>query len=111
MLTCQGLAKARNTPCSLSIGITSFAEAIADLFGGLGLAQAHVLGHGVGGATALKLAAYHPELVKRLALIAPIVHPPRINRGEQLLLAPVVGGLFFDKCSGKPGLIRSIAIG
>jgi len=91
----------KHSPARYRYGITSFAEAIADLFGGLGLAQAHVLGHGVGGATALKLAAHHPELVKRLALIAPIVHPPRINRGEQLLLAPVIGGLFFRQMLGK----------
>jgi pimeloyl-ACP methyl ester carboxylesterase len=84
----------------------SFAEAMADLFGGLSLPGAHVLGHGVGGAVALKLAAHHPELVKRLALIAPLVYPPRLRWGQSILLAPVIGGLFFRQMLGRGWFYR-----
>lgn len=82
-------------------GVAAFAEAIADLFGGLDLSRANLLGHGVGGAVALRLAASRPELVKRLALIAPLAHPARAPLGMRPLLAPVLGGLFFRQLVGK----------
>lgn len=82
-------------------GVVAFAEAIADLFGGLGLSRAHLLGHGLGGAVALRLAASRPELVKRLALIAPLAHPARSPLQLRPLLAPVVGGLLFRQLAGK----------
>jgi pimeloyl-ACP methyl ester carboxylesterase len=87
-------------------GVAAFADAIADLFGGLGLARAHVLGHGVGGAVALRLSASRPELVKRLALIAPLAHPARAPLQMRPLLAPVVGGLLFRQLAGKSLYIR-----
>ncbi len=96
----------KHSPARYEYGIASFAEAIADLFGGLALPGAHILGHGVGGAVALKLTAHHPELVKRLALIAPLVHPPRMQWGTQLLLAPMVGGLVFQQMLGKGWFFR-----
>lgn len=82
-------------------GVAAFAEAIADLFGGLGLSRAHVLGHGLGGAVALRLAASRPELVKRLALIAPLAHPAGAPLRMRPLLAPMVGGLLFRQLAGK----------
>lgn len=82
-------------------GVAAFAEAIADLFGGLRLSRAHVLGHGIGGAVALRLAASRPELVKRLALIAPLAHPARAPLQMRQLLAPVIGGLLFRQLAGK----------
>jgi pimeloyl-ACP methyl ester carboxylesterase len=82
-------------------GVSAFAEAIADLFGGLDLARAHILGHGVGGAVALRLAAQHPELVRRLALIAPLAHPSRPALSIRPLLAPMVGGLLLRQLIGK----------
>lgn len=82
-------------------GVAAFAEAISDLFGGPGLSRAHVLGHGVGGAVALRLAANRPELVKRLALIAPLAHPARAPLQLRPLLAPVVGGLLFRQFAGR----------
>lgn len=87
-------------------GVSAFAEAIADLFGGLGLARAHVLGHGIGGAVALRLAAQHPELVRRLALIAPLAHPSRAPWGFHPLLSPVVGGLLLRQLLGRYWFFR-----
>lgn len=96
----------KHSPTRYDYSIPSFTEAIADLFGGLAIPQAHVLGHGVGGAVALKLGAHHPELVRRMALIAPMVHPPRLPIGQQMLLAPVLGGLFFQQLLGKSWFFR-----
>jgi len=87
-------------------GVEAFAEAIADLFAGLGLARAHIVGHGIGGAVALKLAARQPELVKRLALIAPLAHPARAPLGFRSFLGPVIGGLLLRQLVGKTLFFR-----
>lgn len=41
----------------------------------VGLRQAHVVGHSMGGYIAMRLAARHPEMVRRLALVAPAGMP------------------------------------
>jgi len=46
------------------------ADDIAGLIGHLGLAQADVMGYSFGGATALRLAIQHPQLVRRLVLVS-----------------------------------------
>lgn len=86
------------SPARFPYSVAAFSEAIADLFAGLELPRAHVLGHGLGGAVALHLAVQHPELVRRLALIAPLIRPPRQYRP---LLAPVVGGLLLRQLLGR----------
>lgn len=52
------------------------ADTLAALIDQLGLHQPLVVGHSLGGAIALALAAYHPQRVGGLALIAPLTHPP-----------------------------------
>ena len=52
------------------------ADTLAALIDRLGLEQPLVVGHSLGGAISLALAAYHPERVGGLALIAPLTHPP-----------------------------------
>lgn len=93
-------------PTRFPYGVKAFAEGIADLFAGLRLSRAHVLGHGLGGAVALRLAAGHPELVARLALIAPWVHATPTRKKMKLLLAPLVGGLLFRQLIGKGAFAR-----
>ncbi len=85
-------------PSRYPYGISAFADATADLFAGMNLARAHVLGHGLGGAVALRLAARHPELVIRLALMAPLIETAPSAR---FLLGPVLGGLFLRQFVGK----------
>ena len=82
-------------------GIPAFADAIADLFGGLGLSRAHVVGHGLGGAVALQLSTRHPELVARLGLIAPLAQPSPRSQLYRALVAPLVGGLVFRQIVGR----------
>lgn len=50
------------------------ARTFAALFNALGIESATVVGHSLGGAVSLALALNHPELVSRLALIAPLTH-------------------------------------
>src|SRR6188768_4107635 len=62
-------ASEKPPPSRFPYGIEAFAEAIADLYAGLELGPAAVVGHALGGAVALTLAARHPELVSKLVLI------------------------------------------
>jgi pimeloyl-ACP methyl ester carboxylesterase len=48
----------------------TLADDIAGLIGHLGLAQADVMGYSFGGATALRTAIQHPQLVRRLVLVS-----------------------------------------
>jgi pimeloyl-ACP methyl ester carboxylesterase len=48
----------------------ALADDVAALIGHLGLAQADVLGYSLGGATALRTAIQHPDLVRRLVLVS-----------------------------------------
>ena len=54
----------------------------------------------------MRLAASRPELVKRLALIAPLAHPSRAPFSFRPLLAPLMGGLLFRQVVGKSWYFR-----
>jgi pimeloyl-ACP methyl ester carboxylesterase len=58
------------------------AEDVAETLGAMGLGQVALLGHSMGGKTAMTLALARPELVSRLVVadIAPVTYPPRIVR-------------------------------
>jgi pimeloyl-ACP methyl ester carboxylesterase len=82
------------------------AERLADQLDRDGLAGATLVGHSMGGAVALLTAAARPDLVGRLALIAPAgVFPSRTRRGFVLPLARSMGG-----AGGRFGLVvRDVA--
>ncbi len=82
-------------------GIGAFSEAVADLFGGLEIGRAHVIGHGVGGAVALHLAARRPELVARLVLIDTLCYPSPLHPKLRLAATPLLGGLLFKQLLGR----------
>lgn len=81
--------------------IAAFAEAIVDLFGGLDIGRAHLVGHGLGGAIALHVAARHPELVSRLVLIAPFCYSTPLHAKLRFASAPLLGGLLFKQLLGR----------
>ncbi|HXF50184.1 MAG TPA: alpha/beta fold hydrolase [Dehalococcoidia bacterium] len=58
------------------------ARRLVELMDALGIPRAHVLGHSMGGAVALRLAARWPERVMRLVLVAPA--PPDMMRAGAL---------------------------
>jgi pimeloyl-ACP methyl ester carboxylesterase len=82
-------------------GIEAFSEAVADLFGGLEIGRAHVVGHGLGGAVALHLAARHPELVARLVLVDTLCYPSPLHPKLRLAATPLLGGLLFKQLLGR----------
>ena len=55
--------------------IEQMADDVAELFGGLGIVRADVVGYSMGGKIALQLAAGHPELVDHLVLAATTPSP------------------------------------
>ncbi len=98
-------ASEKPPPSRFPYGIEAFAEAIADLYAGLELGPAAVVGHALGGAVALTLAARHPELVSRLILIDALCYESGAGRYGELALLPFVGGLVLKQLWGR-GLFR-----
>ncbi len=88
-------------PHRFKYSIPTFAEAVADLYGALELGRASLVGHGVGGAVALTLAATHPELVSRLVLVDSLCHRAPIDFPQRVAMVPFLGGLVFKQLVGK----------
>jgi pimeloyl-ACP methyl ester carboxylesterase len=63
-------------PAGIPADLATQARALAALVERLGLERPTVVGHSLGGATALTLALNHPDKVGALALVAPLTHPP-----------------------------------
>lgn len=82
-------------------GINAFADAVVDLYAGLELGRAILVGHALGGAVAITLAARHPELISRLILIDALCYPPPSDLASKVALAPIVGGFAFKQLWGK----------
>jgi pimeloyl-ACP methyl ester carboxylesterase len=87
-------------PSRFPYGIDAFAEAVTDLYGGLELGRAAIVGHGLGGAIALTLAARHPELVARLVLIDALCYGVEFDLYQRVALVPLVGGFVFKQLWG-----------
>jgi pimeloyl-ACP methyl ester carboxylesterase len=82
-------------------GINAFADAVVDLYAGLELGRAVLVGHALGGAVAITLAARHPELISRLVLVDALCYPPRLDLAQRVALAPLIGGFAFKQLWGK----------
>ena len=87
-------------------GISSFAEAMVDMIAGLELGRVSVLGHSLGGAVAITLAAEHPELVDRLVLVDAMSYPFRLDLKHRLQLVPLIGGLLWKQLFGRGAFRR-----
>jgi pyruvate dehydrogenase E2 component (dihydrolipoamide acetyltransferase) len=82
------------------------ADAVTGVLDALGAERAHLVGHSMGGAVALAVAARDPARIASLTLIAPSGFGPEINAGylrsfadaqTRRELKPVVGQLFADE--------------
>ncbi len=82
------------------------ADAVTGVLDALGAERAHLVGHSMGGAVALAVAARDPGRIASLTLIAPSGFGPEINVGylrgfadaqTRRELKPVVGQLFADE--------------
>ena len=79
----------------------AMADDVADTMTAHNLQDAAIIGHSMGGKTAMTLALRHPERVARLLIadIAPVAYPPRYRRLLDAMLAVRL----------RPGLIRAEA--
>ncbi|MCC6557067.1 MAG: alpha/beta hydrolase [Polyangiaceae bacterium] len=89
------------SPARYAYGIEAFAEAIADLIAAFEVGRAHLVGHSMGAAIALTLAAEHPELVQRLVLEDALCYPVPASFKTRLPLLPVLGGIVFKQLFGR----------
>ncbi|HEY5956939.1 MAG TPA: alpha/beta hydrolase [Polyangiaceae bacterium] len=88
-------------PSRFDYSVEAFADALVQLYGGLSIRRAVIIGHGLGGSIAIDLAARHPELVTRLILIDAICRPNPLFWGHRMLILPVVGGIFYKQLLGR----------
>lgn len=86
--------------------VDAFAHVVADLFAGLDMRQACVVGHGLGGAIAIRLASSHPELVSRLVLVDALCHPTRPELTRHLVRVPIVGSFVLKQLWGYGAFAR-----
>jgi len=93
-------------PARYAYGIETFAEAVADLIAAYGIGRPAIIGHSMGGAVALTLAALHAELVQRLVLVDALCYPIPLTFKAKLLLLPVLGSFVFKQLYGR-GLFRA----
>jgi len=82
-------------------GINAFADAVLDLYAGLELGRAVLVGHALGGAVAITLEARHPELISRLVLVDALCYPARLDLANRVALTPLIGGFAFKQLWGK----------
>lgn len=97
---------AKPSPSRYEYGFDAFAESMADLIAGFSLGRVHVMGHSLGGAVAMKLAARHPELVDKLILVDPLSFPFPRSFKTKLPLYPIIGPFIFKQLYGR-GLFRA----
>jgi pimeloyl-ACP methyl ester carboxylesterase len=81
--------------------IAAFTGAVADLYAALSLGRATVVGHGLGGAVALTLAARHPELVSELVVIDALADGAEPWLYGRLAHVPLAGSLVFKQLLGR----------
>ncbi len=74
---CLDLRNHGNSPHSDDMSYSAMADDVAEFMDDQGLATAHILGHSMGGKTAMQLALHHPERIDKLVLgdIAPVLYP------------------------------------
>jgi pimeloyl-ACP methyl ester carboxylesterase len=81
--------------------VAAFAEVVADLYAGLDLGRAAVVGHGLGGAVAITLAAQHPELVSRLMLVDSLCFDAPLDLHRRIAALPLLGGFVLKQLWGR----------
>lgn len=83
----------RSTKPRTTYRLGYFARALHAFLDGLGIGQASLVGHSLGGAVAVTYALTHPSRVERLALVAGLVpgFSVRMSLGYRLVTVPVLG--------------------
>lgn len=88
-------------PGRFAYDIAAFTSAVADMYAALSLGRATVLGHGLGGAIALTLAARHPELVSELVVVDALTDGVKPWLWGRLAQLPLAGSFVFKQLLGR----------
>src|SRR3954464_8422844 len=88
-------------PSRFAYDVDAFTSAIADLYAALSLGRAAVIGHGLGGAIALTLAARHPELVSSLVVVDALAEGAEPWLYGRLAHLPIAGSLGLKQLLGR----------
>jgi pimeloyl-ACP methyl ester carboxylesterase len=80
-------------PARARASFEQIAEVVLDLIAALSLGRVAIIGHGIGGAVGIVVAADRPEFVERLALVAPVCHRRAQRWDERALRLPLLGPL------------------
>lgn len=109
-----GFGESEKPPASrFPYDVQAFAEVVADLYAGLDLGRAQVVGHGLGGAVAITLAARHPELVSRLVLVDALCFDSPFDVRRRIALLPIVGGFVLKQLWSRTtfrGFFRDVVL-
>jgi pimeloyl-ACP methyl ester carboxylesterase len=84
-------------PSRFAYDIDAFTEALTDLYAGLEIGRAALVGHGLGAAVAMTVAARHPELVSHLVLIGAHAYTDGSRAETRLARTPLLGSLVFKQ--------------
>jgi len=88
-------------PSRFAYTFDAFAGCVAGLYAGLDVGRAALVGHGLGGAIAIAIAARHAELVSRLVVINPSCFVTQADYSRRVAALPLVGGLMFKQLLGR----------
>jgi pimeloyl-ACP methyl ester carboxylesterase len=91
-------------PSSYPYSIDAFADTVLRVLDSIGLSRVSLVGHSMGGAVALNVAANYPESVERVVAIDAAVFPFKLPVLGRVALLPVVGELLFKKLYSKRDL-------
>jgi pimeloyl-ACP methyl ester carboxylesterase len=95
-------------PAGAPYDLPWFADLLAGMIKRLGAESLYLCGHSLGGAVALHCAARHPELVKGLILVSPLVYSPAPPPGLRLAKKyPKTAQSFFSSLIGRT-LVESL---
>ncbi len=81
--------------------VPAFVETLVGLYAGLGLGLTTLVGHGLGAAIAMSLAASHAPLVQRLVLINAQYLPAQRDPARSVARLPFAGAVLFKQVLGK----------
>lgn len=90
-----------NMPTEFSYSYEHLANVVLDLISTLQLGRVTLLGHSMGAAVALVIAADHPEFTERCVLIAPPCYARKMHWTERFATFPIVGSTLFRSLLGS----------
>ncbi|MEZ4224993.1 MAG: alpha/beta hydrolase [Polyangiaceae bacterium] len=93
-------------PARFEYGVDALAHTVADLYAGLSLSRASLVGHGLGGAVALSVAARYPELVQHLVVLDAWCYPTPLHFEQRLAQTPFLGGFVFKQLWNRSSFHR-----